>query len=465
MPDVIARCTILLMSSPSRRLLAVCGALVALAVAAPAASADSIAYIKGGDVWLSTGDGARQYRVTSTGQYADVSQADDGTMIALTGVRLHRLDRQGNVLADFDTPVSDTRAAPAKTFYGPFDPAISPDGTKVAYTYHYMTQSQSPTCYPPTCFVGINEGGTGYSWADRQTGWDDPALGKHSGWRNPVWLDEDTVMLSDPTHMPNHDVILDTLSDGDFGNLVHGWFSDIVDGNPHMSGGDITRDRTKLAFATGQNESTLTVSAVTQFPTTFRDGEAPASTRPTICYRYSGPVGKYSTPTFSPDGGRLAWAEDDGIRIVTVPSFAAGCTLDGATPQAPLVIPGGSQPDWGPADVPADRGPDGGGGGGGGLKAKAVKTKLGRALAKGFGVKVTAPSAGRVRATATDRGLKVASGAKRVAGGKATVKLRFSRGARNALDNARRVKLRVKVAFTAAGGGTKSATIAVTLKR
>ncbi len=454
MPAVVAQCTISVMSSPSR-LLALCGALVILAVAAPAASADSIAYVKDGDVWLSTGDGSRSYRVTTTGQYADVSQADDGTMIALTGVRLHRLDRQGKVLADFDTPVSDTRPAPAKTFYGPFDPAISPDGTKVAYTYHYMTQSQSPTCFPPTCFVGINEGGTGYSWADRQTGWDDPALGKHSGWRNAVWVDEDTTMLSDPTHMPNYDVILDTLSDGDFGNLVHGWFSDTVGGNPHTSGGDITRDLTKLAFATGFSDSTLTVSAVPQFPTTFRDGDAPVSTRPSICYRYSGPNGQYSTPTFSPDGGRLAWAEEDGIKVVTVPSFAGGCTVDGATPSAPLVIPGGKQPDWGPADVPAGRAS-----GGGSVTAKAVRTKLGQALRTGFGVKVTVPSAGRVKATATDRGLKVASGSKRVKAGTSTVRLRFSRGPRNALDNARSVKLRVKVAFKSA-----STTLSVTLKR
>ncbi|HEX5781849.1 MAG TPA: hypothetical protein VFX80_07995 [Solirubrobacteraceae bacterium] len=443
------------MSSPSR-LLALVTAVFALLVAAPAAFADSIAYIKGGDVWLSTGDGSRQHRVTTTGRYADVSQADDGTMIALTGVRLHRLDRQGNVLADFDTPVSDTRPAPAKTFYGPFDPAISPDGTKVAYTFHYMTQSQNPGCFPPTCFVGINEGGTGYSWADRQTGWDDPALGKHTGWRNPVWIDEDTTMLSDPTHMPNYDVILDTISDGDAGNLVHGWFSDTAEGNPHTSGGDITRDRAKMAFATGENDSTLTVYAVPQFPTTFRDGDAPVSARPNICYRYSGPVGKYSTPTFSPDGGRLAWAEDDGIKIVSVPSFAGGCTLDGATPSAPLVIPGGSQPDWGPADVPTG----GGNGPGGSLKAKGVKTKLGTALRKGFAVKVTVPSAGRVKATATDRGLKVASGSKRVKAGKGTVKLRFSRGARNALDNARSVKLRVKVSFK-----TMSSTVTLKLTR
>ena len=172
----------------------------------------------------------------------------------------------------------------------------------------------------------------------------------------------------------------------------------------------------------------LTVYAVPQFPTAFRDGEAPASARPLICYRYSGPNGKYSTPTFSPDGGRLAWAEDDGVKIVTVPSFAGGCTLDGATPTAPLVIPGGKQPDWGPAD--------------------------------GFAVKVTVPSAGRVKATATDRGLKVASASKRVKAGKATVRLRFTRGARNALNNARGVKLRVKVTFK-----SSSTALALKLKR
>ena len=145
---------------------------------------------------------------------------------------------------------------------------------------------------------------------------------------------------------------------------------------------------------------------------------------------------------------------------MTVPSFAGGCTLDGATPNAPLVIPGGSQPDWGPADVPS-----GGGGGGGGLKAKAVRTKLGRALAKGFGVKVTVPSAGRLSAKASDRGLKVASGAKRVAAGKATVKLRFTRGARAALNNARSVKLRVKVSFKPSGSAAQATTLSLKLKR
>src|SRR3954454_12998143 len=178
-------------------------AVAAMLAAAAPAMADSIAYVKDGDVWLSTSDGGRQFRVTSSGGYSDVSQADDGTMIALKGVRLNRLDRFGTVLADFDTPVSDTRPAGLRQFFGPFDPAISPDGTKVAYTYYWNSQTQDPNCFPPECMIALNEGGTGYTWADRQTGWDDPALGKHSGWRFPAWVDNDTTLLGNPTHMPN----------------------------------------------------------------------------------------------------------------------------------------------------------------------------------------------------------------------------------------------------------------------
>jgi WD40-like Beta Propeller Repeat len=453
--------TIVGMSSPLRNLLVGGAALLALAVGAPAASADSIAYVKSGDIYLSTSDGSRQYRVTGTGGYSDVSQADDGTMIGLHGVRLHRLSRTGRVLADFDTPVSDTRPAPAKTFYGPYDPAISPDGKKVAYTYYYMTQSQSPTCFPPTCVTTINEGGTGYSWADRQTGWDDPSLGKHSGWRNPSWVDNDTVMISDPTHILNYDVILDTISDGDTGNLVHGWFSDTAEGNPHTSGGDISRDRSKLAFVTGSGDTTLTLYGVPTFPTTFKDGDAPVSTRPLICYRYSGPAGgSYGTPTFAPDGNRVAWAESDGIKVVNVPSFAGGCTLNGASPNPAMLIPGGTQPDWGPADVPSGRGASGGG-----LAVKSADAKLSKALKKGFTVRVRVPGAGRLSATGTRSGRKVASGSRAVHGHNGAVTLRFSKKAKRSLKGAQSVTLRLTVKFKPRSGAAKRTSVMLTLNR
>jgi WD40 repeat protein len=449
-----------------RTLLLAGAALLALAVAAPAASADSIAYVKDGNVWLSTGDGSRQFQVTTAGGYSDVSQADDGTMIALNGVRLHRLSRDGQVLADFATPVSDTRPAGQRVFYGPFDPAISPDGAKVAYTYYYMTQSQSPTCFPPECVIGINEGGTGYTHADRLTGWDEPGLGKHSGWRNPAWIDNDNLLISNPTHLPNRDVVIDTLSDGSSGNLVKNWTSDLVDGNAGMGAGDITRDKAKMAYVTGGNDSTLSLYAIPSFPTSWRDSEPNAGSDPHICYRYSGPAGgKYATPTFSPDGSRLAFAEGDGIRVVTVPSFAGGCTTDGASPNTQLLIPGGSQPDWGPADVPAGRTPPRGPESGAVLTARTAKAKLRKALRNGLKVKATVPADGRLRATALRRGRKVAAGAKRVKAGNATVKLRFTKAAKRTLRRKGRVKLRVRVAFTPSGGATQTTTLAVTLKR
>src|SRR3954470_8641784 len=312
-------------------------ALLVLAFGAPAAFADSIAYIKDGNVWLSTPDGSRQYQVTSSGAYADVSQADDGTMIALTGTRLHKLGRDGTIQANFSTPVSDDRPAPAKTFFGPFDPAISPDGTKVAYTFYWMTQTQRPTCFPPTCVIGLNEGGTGYSWSDRLTDWKEPGLGYHSGWGQPVWVDNDMTILSNPTHAFNADVILDRVSDGGngHGNMVMNWFSD-VNQNPRVGGGDITRDKRKLAMQTGPNDNYMTVYFVKSFPTRWRDGDA-VDSDVTRCYRYEKPADQtYGIPTWSPDGSQLAWHEADGIHIVPVPDFSNGCTLDGVPETPPL---------------------------------------------------------------------------------------------------------------------------------
>lgn len=467
----------------TRLLITVATACVAAAVLAPMASADSIAYIKDGNVWLSTPDGSRSFQVTTTGQYADVSQADDGTMIALTGVRLHRLDRMGTVLADFDTPVSDTRDAGARTFFGPFDPAISPDGTKFAYTYYYNTQGTSSTCYPPQCVVAYNEGGTGYSWADRQTSWDDAQLGRHSGWRHPSWIDDDTLVLSNPTHLPNSDVVLDTLSDGSAnkGVMVHNWFSDTVEGNKGLAHGDVTRDRKKMAFVTGGADETLTVYAVPNFPTTFKDGMADASTYPSVCYRYSGPNGgKFAVPTWSPDGTKLAMQQGDGIHVADVPSFDGGCTTAGATENPPLVIAGATEPDWGPADVPAGRpavdkggqqndGPanNGGGGGsaGGALGAKAARSSVKAALRKGLKVTVTAPGAGKVGVVVKRGGKTVAKApARQVAGGKVVMTARFTAAGKRALARTRRAKLAVKVTFAPAGGATQTASFAASLR-
>jgi hypothetical protein len=450
-------------------------ALCALAIAAPAANADSIAYVKDGNVWLSTSDGARQFQVTFDGGYTDVSQADDGTMISLHGNRLRKLDRSGNVQADFATPVTDDRPAPSKTFYGPFDPAISPDGTKVAYTYYYMTQSQSPTCIPPTCVTTINEGGTGYTHSDRMTGWDEPGFRKHSGWRHPIWVDNASLILSNPTHLPNDDVVVD-VPEGTSVGLLRSWFTDAVQGNPALDGGDVSRDQHKLAFQTGENNSTLSVYSLQPgVPTSWRDGEDYPAVDPVVCYRYSDPIGgSFGIPTFAPGGDRMAFAVGDGIHVAQVPDFSGGCTLNGATPTPPLVIPGGTQPDWGPADVPPARQPSAGNGGSGSsggagqgskLTVSVSATTLKKALRNGLKVTVKVPGAGKLSATATRKGKTVAKAAKKsVKAGKRSITLKFGKAARRALAHSRSVKLTLKVTYAPKGGAAIAGTQAITLK-
>ena len=66
-------------------------AAAALALSPALASADSIVYVKDGNVWLASGDSSNQYQVTTDGTdehpYYSPTQADDGTIAAGTARR------------------------------------------------------------------------------------------------------------------------------------------------------------------------------------------------------------------------------------------------------------------------------------------------------------------------------------------------------------------------------------------
>src|SRR3954466_10265940 len=149
--------------------------VLALAAAAPAA-ADSIAYVQNGDIWLSTPAGSRRVQVTRTGTYYSVSQADDGTLAALVpGEKIQKLSRDGRVLAEFLTPISDgaAQAGPINQFHGPFNPQISPDGSKIAYEWFNDSYGTQPGCSEttiPSCSTYSQRHGVAISYADRYTG-------------------------------------------------------------------------------------------------------------------------------------------------------------------------------------------------------------------------------------------------------------------------------------------------------
>ena len=86
--------------APFLALAALCLAIVAMAVPA-AASADSILFTRGGDIWLASPDGGNQFQVTSGGGYNYASQSESGAVIVASrefSNHLFVLDRNGGVV-------------------------------------------------------------------------------------------------------------------------------------------------------------------------------------------------------------------------------------------------------------------------------------------------------------------------------------------------------------------------------
>ena len=119
-----------------RRALALAG--LCLAIVPAAASADSIVFVKSGNVWLSQPDGSGAYQVTTDGgpssPYRSPSQADDGTIAASRYDEIVRMTQNGTVLNRID-PAPLTNSVSRSVDGPPVDVAISPDGRRIAYTF------------------------------------------------------------------------------------------------------------------------------------------------------------------------------------------------------------------------------------------------------------------------------------------------------------------------------------------
>ncbi|MBE2317524.1 hypothetical protein DVA67_016190 [Solirubrobacter sp. CPCC 204708] len=323
-------------------------AALTLAVATPAL-ADSIAYVQGGNVFLATPDGSRTVQITSTGTYASVSQADDGTMIALApGERLHKLSRDGKVLADFLTPISDgaPNAGPVNRFHGPLNPQLSPDGTKVAYEWFNDSYENVPGCSAtsvPSCHVYTQRQGVAISNADGYTGVE--AYPLLTGWIYPSWLTNDTLVRSFSGQIFNDDAVLTTLS-----GTVDPWFFDDQQGFG-VDAVELSRDLSTVIGIAGGEDEKLRVYRTTMSPFGAPDWDHTPFTNKVNqrvaerCYELGG--GKFESTSLAPSGKAFAYGTAQGVFVTSIPD---NCASGGP---GTLLAPGAKSPDWGPADVPA----------------------------------------------------------------------------------------------------------------
>ena len=270
--------------------------LVAAAVIAPSALADSIVYEKGGNVWVVNPDGSGQRPVTTSGGYTKPTQANDGTIVAVKGKLLHRLDRSGRLL----------NLAGDSSGSGPLTPALSPGGSLVAYNYTNLG--------PIT--PGMR---TALSHADRQTSNDE--IFNIGGWSNPSWIGDDRVLMFDGSETFTGDTLIYTVG----GSGTQPWFED---SDLTLVGGEVDASQTRLAATDG------TVIRLYRL-------DAPPPALPVFRCVVSGGEGTIFRPTWSPDGSMLAWQQGNGIYSMPV-------NLDSCSGESEFVVTGGA-PDWGPA--------------------------------------------------------------------------------------------------------------------
>lgn len=376
--------------------------------AAGATSGGSIAYISDNDVWIANPDGSHHFRVTWDGTanspYRSPSQADNGIIAAghLNDIVLMR--QSGDLIREIDPPAL-TNSVSHPMDGAPVDVAISPNGRIIAWSFVGYECDSTVDCGPRTA--------TGYTDASGRT----PVSRDGSTFfHNPSWVGNSRtiqtggygsqVMLHDPGHEPVH------------------WFddSDYAEQSTDLSDSELSADGQRLAAVRGYGED----SRIITFGVSGNAKSGPAPTVPTPDCITDTEEG-IAAPTWAPDSDHLAWEESDGI-------WAGDLGNCGNAGQK-LVIPGGTEPDWGPARV--DPSPGG---------VKLPYPSLKRALKKGLTIDFTSIGKGRVDFKVKFRGAVIAADHGRApSAGPLQAVVNIRKSARRRLTGRKKVKLKISV--------------------
>ncbi len=302
-------------------------AILTLAVV-DAASASSIVYTKGGNVWRSSPDGRHQARLTRDGGYSSPSQDDRGRVYAIQRGRFVRLSPRGrHIGAPFNAAVGRSGNV---TAYGPWEAQVSPDGSRIAY-WRGIQRLDAPmggmTPYDLEDQVVVSR-------SDRFT--PDSTFGYQRDYRDPSWIGNRELLVF------NYGLGVDEAAffaprpagDPSFGQ----WFSD--PDVAQIGDGELSRDASTLVVGAGGGLDLNNIALYRMSANT--PPEAPER----VCTYHSADGSTvYADPTFSPRGNAIAFAQDapgkraDGLYV---------WSFGNCSGRAKLIARGAVDPDWGP---------------------------------------------------------------------------------------------------------------------
>jgi hypothetical protein len=306
-----------------------------LATMPAAAHADSLVFIKGGQVWISHADGSGARAVTSTpNNWAWPSQSDDGTIFAAGGAtrvnpggtdsdgssEIYRLDQFGTQIGSpVTTPGSSS--SPACPTYPPTSLRVSPDGKRVVYDAFHCDYG-----YP-----FLQDLGSGQFAAFA------------TDYARPQWLDATHVLITHigPTFGNASFAVYDTVA-----KTGHGPTAD-----PYMTSRQATASRDGSRVAVLENDAPDYFDGAHHADILLYATAGNDVTQPTLkCTLTLDPraIANFdiASPAFSPDGSRLVWAQNDGIHTA-VTSNLDDCGSVGDR----LLVAGGGYPFFGTGAV------------------------------------------------------------------------------------------------------------------